>query len=202
MNAAQLSSFGLRAHLAVRRFGWANAVACTFAVAACGAALWSVPHARQAVASRKSELDRTTLELAKATAAGVPAPTVNEERLSAFYRTLGEAGYEEQQVKTLFAIAAKVNLSLDQAEYRSGVDKIGKFSTYQIALPVKGSYSAIRQFCEQVLLALPFASLDQIEFKREAIASNAVEAKLRLTLYLAQVSSERPKHRERPEAAE
>jgi hypothetical protein len=39
------------------------------------------------------------------------------------------------------------------------------------------------------LRAIPFASLDDISFKRDAIGTANVEARLRLTLYLARAES-------------
>jgi hypothetical protein len=77
------------------------------------------------------------------------------------------------------------NLNLEHAEYRRGVDKTGRFVTYQVLLPVRGPYAAIRQFSEHVLISIPFASLDQMNFKRDAIATDAVAAQLRFTIYLA-----------------
>ena len=57
---------------------------------------------------------------------------------------------------------------------------------HQILLPVKGGYSEIRQFCEKTLRTLPFASLDDLSFKRETIGEAELESSLRFTLYLKQ----------------
>jgi hypothetical protein len=101
-----------------------------------------------------------------------------------FYDTLGERRYAEQQVKTLFALAAKNGLALSQGEYRTAYDRNARLTTYQINLPVKGSYGAIWKFALGALLAIPFASLDDIGFRRDSIGDPNVEARLRLTLYL------------------
>lgn len=113
------------------------------------------------------------------------APVLANQNLLAFYATLGEQRYAEQQVKTLFALAAKSGLSLSQGEYKSAAVAAARLHTYQITLPVKGSYKAIWQFSLAALRAMPFASLDDISFKRENIVDANVEARLRLTLYLA-----------------
>jgi len=44
--------------------------------------------------------------------------------------------------------------------------------------------AAVRRFCERVLLTIPFASLDEITFKREAVGNGSLDARLRFTLYL------------------
>jgi hypothetical protein len=116
--------------------------------------------------------------------AEIPVLTPNEN-LARFYATLGEKRYAEQQVDTLFALAGKNGIVLSQGEYRSGYDANARVHTYQVTLPVKGNYSAIWRFAQQALGAIPFASLDDISFKRETIGEPNVEARVRLTLYLA-----------------
>jgi hypothetical protein len=168
----------------VRRLGWVNGLALVLLLLACAGFFGALPELR-----RQEAQNRATLEQARKTLAqpqvDVAPPLSNAERnLQAFHDLLGESRYAEQQVKTLFAIAAKNNLTLSQAEYKLGNSKSGTFSTYTISLPVHGQYGAIRTFCQQVLLAIPFASLDQVEFKRDAVGNTNLEGKLRFTLYL------------------
>jgi hypothetical protein len=113
-----------------------------------------------------------------------PAPVAPPDNLAAFYGALGERSDVEQQVKTLFALAAKSGLVLRQGEYKPGYERNAHVYTYQVSLPVKGSYAAIWQFAMAALRAIPFASLDEISFHRDAIGDATVEARLRLTLYL------------------
>jgi hypothetical protein len=128
-----------------------------------------------------------------AVAAVVPTSPVSPaapppDNLDAFYAALGPRRYAEQQVRTLFTLAAKNGLSLSQGEYKTGYDRNARLSTYQVNLPVKGSYGAIWQFALGALRAIPFASLDDISFRREGIGDPVVEARLRLTLYLKDAS--------------
>jgi hypothetical protein len=136
-------------------------------------------------AARQAALSRATTD------AGAPAvqPDVQPalqpaDPLDAFYETLGPRRYAEQQVKTLFALAAKNGLSLSQGEYKSAYDRNARLTTYQVNLPVKGSYGAIWTFALGTLRTIPFASLDDIGFRRDSIGDPTVEARLRLTLYL------------------
>jgi hypothetical protein len=112
------------------------------------------------------------------------APAPSADSLDAFYAALGPRRYAEQQVKTLFTLAAKSGLSLSQGEYKTGYDRNARVTTYQVNLPVKGSYGAIWQFAFGALRAIPFASLDDVSFRRDSIGDPAVEARLRLTFYL------------------
>ncbi|NVI84682.1 hypothetical protein HWE17_23230, partial [Janthinobacterium sp. BJB401] len=105
---------------------------------------------------------------------------------------LGQQRHAEQQVKQLFDLAAKNGLLLAQGEYKSGYDKASRVATYQVSLPLKGSYAAVSQFALQALRAVPFASLDELSFRREQIADTQLEARLRLTFYLADSAGEAP----------
>jgi hypothetical protein len=113
----------------------------------------------------------------------VSAPDASQN-LAAFYAALGEQREAEQQIKTLFALAAKNGLNLAAGQYRAAYEQNGRFHTYQVSLPVKGSYRAVWQFCLQTLAAIPFAALDDLSVRREAVGDAAIEAHVRFTLYL------------------
>lgn len=182
MRSLQLVAIDIR--LTLMRLGWTNSIACLISAVGILAWLWAVPHLRTQMTAQQQVLAKAKEMLDSANAEPPVSPRpVAEQRLASFYDSLGEGRYAEQQIKTLFAIAKKANLIISQAEYRWDSDKNGRYQTYQILLPVKGSYGAIRQFCEQTLLTIPFASLDEMNFKREAIANSTLEAKLRITLY-------------------
>ncbi|RJG05280.1 hypothetical protein D3870_03935 [Noviherbaspirillum cavernae] len=185
MKSFRLGSRILQMRLALARVGWIQGIACLLCLIGVSAWLLGLPQLRVRIDAQHLALVRTQqlLQATRQTLVVAPRP-VGEARLAAFYDSLGEAKYVEQQIKTLFAIAGKTGLMLRTAEYRLGESKDGHFQTYQVVFPVKGSYSALRQFCEQLLLAIPFASLDELTFKREAIGNPALEARVRLTLYL------------------
>ncbi len=144
---------------------------------------WLLPQRAQRAENHQQLMRMATMP---AQVAPKSAPVTANENLAVFYASLGEKRYVEQQVKTLFGLAAKSNLSLSQGEYKSGYERNAQLHTYQVTLPVKGSYRDIWQFAMLALRAIPFASLDEISFKRESIGEAQVEARLRLTLYLAE----------------
>lgn len=185
MMDATLKQFGLRARIAFARWGWVNCVAavlCALGIVAFG---FGLPRLRAQVIVQEGAMLRQRLT---ALAAPLPIPaqqrSASEQGLHDFYTTLGEQHYAEQQVKALFYAAAKNGLVLNQADYQATDDQNGRFRTYRIQVPLKGSYPAIRKFCEQVLLEIPFASLDEIQFKRESADNPQLEGNLRFTLYL------------------
>jgi len=177
-----LSALGLRVRLAARAIGPVAGSALVVALAALAVLAW-------AVAAREQEARHHGAALARA-AAPPPAPVVSKEartneNLALFYATLGERRYTEQQVRTLFGIAEKTGIVLRQGEYKAAYDQNGKLHTYQVTLPVKGSYQAIWQFAMLSLRAIPFAALDDIGFRRDDIGAAGVDARVRFTLYLA-----------------
>jgi hypothetical protein len=183
MKLPALPSLWLRLHLALAQVNpvVVGAVALLFGGAAALAGL-----------AQQDDVLRREQELARRMSA-LPAPPArpspgagDSDNLAAFHAALGERRYAEQQVDTLFALAARTGLVLRQGEYKAGYDRNARVHTYQVNLPVSGSYPAIWQFALLALRAIPFASLDDISFRRDGIGDAKVEARLRLTLYLAE----------------
>lgn len=182
MSNVNLAALSLRLRLAARGIGPVAGGALLVAVAALAVLAWTR-------SAREHQVQHQGAALAQAVAPP-PAPVVSpqaaaNDNLDLFYTSLGERRFTEQQVKTLFGIAAKTGIVLRQGEYKSAYDQNGKLHTYQVTLPVKGSYQAIWQFALLSLRAIPFAALDDIGFRRDDIGAAGVDARVRFTLYLA-----------------
>jgi hypothetical protein len=174
----------IRLQIEVARLGWLRAVALVLLLAATVAwSLW-LP-----ALQRRDRVDGASLATLQKRLAQVvpaaPAAAPKRDRVAEFYDALGERRHADQQLKTIFTLAQKNGVAIAAAEYKTGYDKNSHVHTWQIALPVRASYPALRHFSEQVLLAIPFAALDELRFRREAIASPLLDARLRFTLYLA-----------------
>jgi hypothetical protein len=55
---------------------------------------------------------------------------------------------------------------------------------YQVILPVKGDYTNVREFVNDVLGAVPSAALEELALKRESIEVPELESRVRFTLFL------------------
>ena len=55
---------------------------------------------------------------------------------------------------------------------------------YQVTLPLRGSYAQVRQFVAAVMNEMPVVSLDDLKFEKQQIGDSAIEAQIRLTLFL------------------
>ncbi|KFC63149.1 putative membrane protein [Massilia sp. LC238] len=184
MKDMSLSSLWLRVVLALRRMNPVVAGAVALALALM-VAFFLVLRAQVDLDQQYAEARRQAALPPPAPGAIAPPAPSADQNLAHFYASLGERGKVERQLKTLFALAEKNGLALRQGEYRSSQDRAGRFLAYQITLPVTGRYGAIWQFAFDALRALPHASLDDVAFRRDAIGSETVEARLRLTLYLS-----------------
>jgi len=185
----------LRLRLLALRAGPVTLGAIAVALLSLGAAAWFLFMLPQLEREREQLSETLTAQARQARRQAAAAPAVLPavvpvsviplDNLDAFYGALGQRRYAEQQLKTLFGLAAKSGLVLNQGEYKSARDRNARVNTYQVNLPVKGSYAAIWQFSLAALRAIPYASLDDISFRRDNIGDPTVEARLRFTLYLA-----------------
>jgi Tfp pilus assembly protein PilO len=190
MRLTNYRALALQLYFLLARAGWMPLIAATLIGASLFFWLSLIPYLQTEIDNQHGELQRSKRSLYKIEeAVPVVQQPLADVRAASFYTMLGDKAQIERQLKVLFDFAKKAGLALHQADYKAIEDKNGNFHTYQIQLPVIGSYSAIRQFCESVLLAVPYASLDEMSFKREAVSSGKLEAKLRFTLYL----SDKPK---------
>ena len=183
MRNTNLAAAALRLSLAVIALGPVFCGAALLLLASGATLAWLLP--QRALQAERHQVAMRLALMPPATLAK-SAPVTANENLLAFYDTLGEKRYAEQQVKTLFGLAAKANLSLSEGEYKSAYERNARLHSYQVTLPVKGSYRDVWQFGMLSLRAIPFASLDEISFKRDNIGEPQIEARLRLTLYLAE----------------
>ena len=178
MNARVLAGLPLRLQLACRRAGMPGCMSLLLCLSGAAGWAWLLPQ-RAALASA-AQRDAVVPQVV---AAAVVTPP-GQQNLSAFYAMLGAPQDAGELVRTLFALAARTGLQLKQGEYKAGHDQASQLATYQVTLPVKGSYAAIWQFVQLTLRAAPFAALDDISFKRDAIADAEPEALLHLSFFL------------------
>ena len=85
-------------------------------------------------------------------------------------------------VAAILAQARAANLTLGSAQYQVGGDRTSAYTTYQVLLPVKDRYVAIRRFVALVLNTLPNAALQEIHVERPAVSGDVLEARIRFDL--------------------
>lgn len=107
-----------------------------------------------------------------------------EELLDEFYRMFPADRNMAEYLEKIFSLAQTRGIRLDQGQYRVIPGKAGNLVSLQMTLPVKGKYPQIRQFLADLMVDIPFLSLQQVQFKRQKVGNPMVEANIRLELYL------------------
>ena len=111
-----------------------------------------------------------------------------DEQLAAFYKTFPAEQDATDSVGKIVAIAQRGGLALQQAEYKAERDKTGKLTRFEMSMPIKGEYQAIRRFLLNVHAELPTLSLEQVQFERQKVGDPHVDAKVRLVIFLGRPS--------------
>jgi hypothetical protein len=173
--------------LSLRRMPWSLIVAVALCVAALLVWLLAIPAQRAEHVSKVQQIAtmKSALQAERKNGTAVPAMLLPDQRAADFYGAIGDRREVEQHLRTIFDVAGKSGVNINEAEYKAAFDKNGRFHTYQMQLPIKGSYGAIRQFCEAALRAVPFMALDEMSFKRDTVSRNQLEAEVRFTFYLS-----------------
>lgn len=124
--------------------------------------------------------NRHQMALANHTARALPA----EPGLTAFYKLLPPEQSAVRLLEKIYQTADKESLRLTQAEYKFTRGKAGHLGSYQVSLPVRGSYIQVRKFIAKVMNTLPTVALDGISFSRESIGGAELEARIQFTIFL------------------
>jgi hypothetical protein len=105
-------------------------------------------------------------------------------QLHAFYEFFPVREKAPNLFKSIYGAAHEESINLAQGEYKFIPGKSGRIGSYQVNLPVKGSYIQIRKFIVKVLNSVPSAALEEVSFRRDAISKSDLEAKIRFSIYM------------------
>lgn len=166
-----------RLQFGLARLGWAGAAGAALVVASLA---YDVGVVRMRAAQLEEQLQRNeaaqrAVETARADAAQTARtlhaqPELAPEAVAALHR--------------VFDAAAEAGLELAQGEYRLTEVREAGLRSYQLSLPVQGSYAAIRAFVGHALNADPSLALTAFQLRRERIEEVELEALINFTLYL------------------
>jgi Tfp pilus assembly protein PilO len=165
--------------LGLRWPGWAGLGLLMFAAALYTGAVRPAKQHLQA-------LDREAAELARKTGGRIAAaePVTSRSQLSNFYAFFPLTRSLPDVMAQIEHTARAHELMLEKGEYRLSRESEFRLARYQIMLPVRGSYTNIRGFVNDVLDAVPAVALEDLTLKREAADDPELEAKVRFLLYL------------------
>lgn len=108
-----------------------------------------------------------------------------EADLAAFYAALARPASAPELLRRLHRTAGAHGLRIEKGEYRPLPDPGGKFTRYQILLPAEGTYPQVRRFVAQASREIPGLSLDGISFQRQKIGDQALQSRIKFTLFVS-----------------
>lgn len=112
------------------------------------------------------------------------------QEMATFNQLLPRADSLHQSLRLLDEAALKQRLVLNRGDYKFNQIKQAQassalnLSSYEVVLPVAGTYSQIRQFIASALQQQPALALSEVKIKRDNSMSANVEARLVFVLYL------------------
>ena len=172
------------ARSAVRALRWHGLVGLVLITATAVVYAVGVAPAKARIAQLQQEA-LSVREFARAKETGAQQDEVAQmSRLERFYRLLPVRSSAPEWLRVVFDAARERSLILSQGDYKMKVDKNGRLITYEIGLPVHGSYPQIRQFVGDVLHRIPALALEELVIKRDTIGDPAIDASIRFTLFL------------------
>jgi len=87
-------------------------------------------------------------------------------------------------IETLFRVASKHQLTLEEVMYQSQDTKNTPLLIYAIDFSVEQTYPRIKAFITDLLQALPYLALEQVSFEREEIRTSQIRSDLRFILFM------------------
>lgn len=134
------------------------------------------------VATLNALQERVANSQEPSTAAALPAAG-SAFHYQVFRETLADDEQVLPSIKAILDAAAGHRLISTRAEYVRAVDANVQAETLQMTVPVKGRYSDVRRWVEEVLRTQAYVAVNELAFKREEVGLNQVEAKVRLTIW-------------------
>jgi hypothetical protein len=140
-------------------------------------------HSQMVASARLAQLRQTELSRDKGLHS-LAQPSREAEILDQLVQvSFFEAGVSDS-LRSIARIAQSNGVFLSQSEFQNSAEGHGGLSRLQVTLPLRASYPRLKRFVEQVLLEHPGISVDELVLKRESVAQNQVEIRVKLSLWI------------------
>lgn len=115
-----------------------------------------------------------------------PAPVLAEtQQLQQFYAQFPPQETLSEQLRALHQLAQESGVDLVMGDYKLSHQRDNAvLQRYEIMLPVKARYGALRQFIAKAALRFPTLGLSDISIKRDDIQDDEAEVKLTYVWFL------------------
>lgn len=180
------SGLRLQAEIVLWRYGWIwPLVICAALLVLFLKVAWG-PHQQRSLRLADTEVTQLRIEQKRRLSGVVALAQPSTEEL--LLTQLAQTSYAESQLSDLLRQIAQLakakGLLIAQSEFQSSNEGHGGLRQQLVTLPVRASYPQLRQFVEELLLKFPGLSVDQLVLKRETVAQDRADVRLRLSLWI------------------
>jgi len=168
-------------------------------------ALLVMPGMEAELAAKRAVLAEIQMRLADSRVVSAPMALPAAEsalHYEAFREMLTDEKEVLPRIKAVLDLAVAHRLISTRAEYVRSVNANAQAETLQMTLPVKGRYIDLRRWIEDILRRYANVAVNELAFKRDEVAVNQVEAKVRLTIWYRRSSSADDGRRNAAEASD
>jgi len=134
---------------------------------------------------RVAELKQTAARASRTTAPEAGRDSDIAEDLSTFYSFFAESRSLPGALAIMNAAVDSSGMAFEAGEYRLSRDGALKLARYEVMVPLHGSYAQVRNFVAALLQDMPHVAIDDVVIKRDSVDATTIEARLRLSIYLA-----------------
>lgn len=161
----------------IRRLGVGGLIGIGLLVAALLLQSVQVAAARRAVAQQQDRLD--ALHRSAAARQAEPAPHAFNP-----LAMLPPTGTAARQIGEIEQLARAHGIDLPRGQYNVSPQTGTPLARWQLVLPVDAPYPDLHAFLAAALERLPNLTLDELKLKRERIEDTALQAELRMSLFV------------------
>jgi len=117
-------------------------------------------------------------------AGGVAALPSKIVQLETYYAFFPDVSTLPDWLGEVHLAAARHGLALDSGQYQLQHASGARLASYELDLPLRGTYPQLRAFLADVLTKVPAASIEEVLVRRDSVANREMEARVRLAIHL------------------
>ncbi|MGF6349818.1 hypothetical protein [Variovorax sp. W2I14] len=131
---------------------------------------------------REQRIGLRAMDAAAETGESLPRPVAELSNLQKFEQVLPAHDDIPEVLERLFELGVEEKLVLSRGEYRAQNDEVGQFVRYRMTMPIKGNAPAVQRFLERALAGNRSLVFESVQFKRDRIQAEQIEAIVQWTL--------------------
>lgn len=166
----------VRLRYVARRAGWPALAGLALLGAAAAMEFGPLPAAQEKLGALRASIAKARTQR--------NAPARGTADAASLLAALPDRDALESSIAAIHHAAAVQGLVTTGAEYRSRKESGGELLRYEISLPLRGSYAALRAWLVELRSRLPALALDELSLHRTAAQMAQIEGRLRLALFL------------------